>query len=53
MADAIHHSLVMEPQEKGERMGRLRPVLRKHNIYRWAGDLIAALARLRPPEGAE
>jgi trehalose-6-phosphate synthase len=53
MADALHRALVMEPQEKGERMGRMRAVVRENNIYRWAGDLIAALARLRPSEGAE
>jgi len=53
MADALHRSLVMEPQEKSERMGRLRAAVRENNIYRWAGDLIAALARLRPSESAE
>ncbi|RJR48407.1 MAG: trehalose-6-phosphate synthase [Deltaproteobacteria bacterium] len=53
MADALHRSLVMEPQEKRERMGRMRTVIRENNIYRWAGDLIAALARLRPAEGVE
>jgi trehalose-6-phosphate synthase len=53
MADALHRSLVMEPQEKSERMGRMRDVIRENNIYRWAGDLIAALARLRPSEGVE
>jgi trehalose-6-phosphate synthase len=53
MADALHRSLIMEPQEKGERMGRMRAVIRENNIYRWAGDLIAALARLRPSVGAE
>jgi trehalose-6-phosphate synthase len=53
MADALHRALVMEPQEKGGRMGRMRAVVRENNIYRWAGDLIAALARLRPSDGAE
>ncbi len=51
MADAIHRSLVMGPHEKSERMARMRAVVRDNNIYRWAGDLIAALARLRPSEG--
>ncbi|RJR35405.1 MAG: trehalose-6-phosphate synthase [Deltaproteobacteria bacterium] len=53
MADALHRSLVMEPQEKSERMGRMRTVIRENNIYRWAGDLIAALARLRPSDSVE
>ena len=53
MADALHRSLVMEPQEKSERMGRMRGMIRENNIYRWAGDLIAALARLRSSDSAE
>lgn len=48
MADAIHLSLTMEPSERTERMKRMRTVVKEHNIYRWAGNLISALARLRP-----
>ncbi len=48
MADAIYRSLKMGPEEKSERMARMRQVVRENNIYRWAGDLITALARLRP-----
>ena len=47
MADAIYRSLTMEQHEKRDRMSRMRQVIRENNIYRWAGDLIAALARLR------
>lgn len=47
MADAIHISLTMEPAEKAERMRRMRAIVKEHNIYRWAGNLIATLARLR------
>ncbi|MGZ8440865.1 MAG: alpha,alpha-trehalose-phosphate synthase (UDP-forming) [Candidatus Deferrimicrobiaceae bacterium] len=47
MADAIFLSLRMEPEERSERMGRMRANIREYNIYRWAGKLIGGLARLR------
>ncbi len=50
MADAIHLSLNMEPHERSKRTKRMRTIVKEHNIYSWAGDLIAALARLRPSE---
>jgi alpha,alpha-trehalose-phosphate synthase [UDP-forming] len=53
MADSIYRSLTMEARERSERMARMRAVVRENNIYRWAGDLITALARLRPLNGAE
>ena len=46
-ADAIHRALEMAPEEKRARMARMRAYVREHNIYRWAGDLIAELAALR------
>lgn len=53
MADAAYLSFSMKADERSERMRRMRTVVRENNIYRWAGDLITALARLRPPDGAE
>jgi trehalose-6-phosphate synthase len=47
MADAIRLSLIMDVNERSERMKHMRETVKEHNIYRWAGDLIAALARLR------
>jgi trehalose-6-phosphate synthase len=47
MADAIRLSLDMDSDEKTERMRRMREVVKEHNIYLWAGNLITALARLR------
>jgi trehalose 6-phosphate synthase len=47
MADAICLALKMPPEERCERMGRMRANVHDHNIYRWAGKLIAELARLR------
>ena len=49
MADAIHSSLTMDPVERTARMSRMRATLKEHNIYRWAGNLISSLARLRLP----
>ncbi|MGE5284498.1 MAG: alpha,alpha-trehalose-phosphate synthase (UDP-forming) [Actinomycetota bacterium] len=50
MADAIRLSLEMPPEERRDRMGRMRETLLENNIYRWAGKLIAGLARLRLAE---
>lgn len=50
MADAIHLALTMEPSERTERMQRMRTVIKEHNIYRWAGNLMTSLVRLRPVE---
>ena len=47
MADAICLALRMPPEERRGRMGRMRANVRDYNIYRWAGKLIAELARLR------
>ena len=47
MADAICLSLRMETEERSGRMRRMRANVREYNIYRWAGKLIAELARLR------
>jgi alpha,alpha-trehalose-phosphate synthase [UDP-forming] len=52
MADAIHLSLTMNAAERTERMKRMRATVKEHNIYRWAGNLISTLSRLRVPERA-
>jgi hypothetical protein len=36
-----------------DRMARMSAVVRESNVYRWVGDLSAALARPRPSDGAE
>ena len=50
-ADAIRYALEMEPEDRTARMQRLRKIVREHNIYRWAGNLIGDLCevRIRPP----
>jgi alpha,alpha-trehalose-phosphate synthase [UDP-forming] len=50
LAVAIHKALQMSPEERTARMARMRAYVREHNIYRWAGDLIAELASLRLPK---
>jgi alpha,alpha-trehalose-phosphate synthase [UDP-forming] len=50
MADAVCLALRMPPEERSDRMRRMRENVRDHNIYRWAGKLIAELARLRLPD---
>jgi len=46
-AEAIRLALEMEPEEKQLRMQRMRKVIREHNVYRWAGNLIEQLSELR------
>ena len=55
LADAMHFALDMDPSERSARMHRLRQVVKKFNIYRWAADLIAGLSeiRLEPDRDAE
>src|SRR6202453_1895515 len=46
-AEAIRAALEMEPEEKQMRMHRMRELIKEHNIYRWAGDLVTALCEVR------
>jgi trehalose 6-phosphate synthase len=46
-AEAIRCALEMAPEEKKVRMQRMRKTVREHNVYRWAGSLIAELCELR------
>jgi len=55
LADAIHMAVSMDPRERRERMRRMRRVVKQHNIYRWAANLIAAVSEIRVelPEGVK
>lgn len=55
LADAIHLAVAMDARERRERMRRMRRVVRQHNIYRWAANLIAAVSEIRIelPEGVK
>jgi trehalose 6-phosphate synthase len=46
MADAIRRAITMDPEERRSRMRRMRAHVREHNIYGWAGLLLAELARI-------
>jgi trehalose-6-phosphate synthase len=37
----------MEPEDKQLRMHRMRKIIKEHNIYRWAGNLITELCEVR------
>jgi trehalose 6-phosphate synthase len=47
LADAIHQALTMPPEERRARMARMRTYVREHNVYRWAGSLIAEVSAIR------
>ena len=46
-AEAIRVALEMAPEEKQARMQQMRKLVREHNVYRWAGNLIAELCAVR------
>jgi trehalose 6-phosphate synthase len=47
LADSIHQAIEMAPRERASRMRRMRQVVAEHNVYRWAGNLISELCRIR------
>ena len=47
LADSIRLALEMKPEEQSARMRRMRETLKEHNIYRWAGNLIEELTKIR------
>lgn len=46
-ADALHAALTMPAAEQRERMVSLRMAVREHNVFLWAGRMLADSARLR------
>jgi trehalose 6-phosphate synthase len=55
LAEAIHYALDMDPRQRRERMRRMRRVVKQHNIYRWAANLIGAVSEIRveQPQGVK
>ena len=47
LAETIRRALEMAPDERHARMQRMRRIVKEHNVYRWAADLISELAELR------
>ena len=50
LAAAIRLALEMDPDERRARMQRMRRSVKEHNVYRWAGNLIAELSEIRIDE---
>ena len=50
LAEAIRTALEMDADERSERMRRMRRIVKEHNVYRWAGSLIAELSDIRIDE---
>jgi trehalose 6-phosphate synthase len=54
MAEAIRIALELPAEERQARMRRMRRFVQEHNVYRWAGNLIAELSNVRlAPEKIE
>ncbi len=47
LSDAIQLALEMDPGARRDRMVRMRRIVKEHNVYRWAGNLIAELSEIR------
>src|SRR5579885_3390565 len=47
LANAIFYALEMDPEERSARMRRMRRVIKDHNVYRWAANLISELSEVR------
>ena len=50
-AEAISYALELPAEERRERMRRMRSLVREHNVYRWAGNLISELSEVRLTSG--
>jgi alpha,alpha-trehalose-phosphate synthase [UDP-forming] len=55
LAESIHRALEMPEEEQARRMQRMRHIVREHNVYRWAANLLSDLTEIRVdlPERAE
>jgi alpha,alpha-trehalose-phosphate synthase [UDP-forming] len=47
VAESIRIALEMDSAERRTRMQHMRRIIKEHNVYRWAGNLIAALSEIR------
>ncbi|HUJ30412.1 MAG TPA: trehalose-6-phosphate synthase [Candidatus Acidoferrum sp.] len=50
VAESIRMALEMDPEDRHARMQRMRRIVGEHNVYRWAGNLIAELSEIRIEE---
>jgi trehalose-6-phosphate synthase len=47
LAESIHQALVMNDDQQGLRMARMRKSVKEHNVYRWAANLLSDLTEIR------
>ncbi|MBI4166575.1 MAG: trehalose-6-phosphate synthase [Acidobacteria bacterium] len=47
LAEAIRFALEMDPEDRRARMQRMRRIVKEHNVYRWAGNLLTELSEVR------
>ncbi|MGH9744441.1 MAG: trehalose-6-phosphate synthase, partial [Candidatus Acidiferrum sp.] len=47
LADAIQQAIEMPEDQQSLRMQRMRQIVREHNIYRWAANLLSDLTEIR------
>jgi trehalose-6-phosphate synthase len=52
-AEAIRDALEMPKLERKKRMRKMREIVSENNIYKWAGDIITELVKLRPESSGE
>ena len=51
LAENVRLAIEMPGTEKQKRMGKMREVVQKNNIYRWTGKVLSELLRFEFPEG--
>lgn len=52
LTDALEAALRMSPMQQRERMVSMRNVVRRANIYRWAGAMLGDAARMREADAS-
>lgn len=45
-ADAFKQAMDMPPEERRQRMQKMRAIIKENNVYRWAGNIITELTSL-------
>ncbi len=52
IADAMHHAIMMPPEERARKMRRMREHIARYNVYRWGGKVLSELLRFDFPENS-
>ncbi len=50
LGNAIREALEMKAEDRQSRMRHMRQIVREHNVYRWAGNLLTELSEIRVEE---